>query len=447
MSKNFAIGLLILALSLAQIACSKSKGEKPANGGMVQIQCETGIASDSLEKLSEEFTKETGIKIEILRVSPAEFKIRTDAELRESDSVFDLVIGDSAWLGEEGSNGFLVELTDWMNKEIALDDFEPAALQWLYQFPSGSGRYFAAPALIDPLGVLYRKDWFQEDRNRALFKAKYGRELAPPEDWDQFRDLAEFFVRPAANPPLSGVTLPTGQGSDDMIRGIQLVIWSCGGDYSDPQTGKAHGILDSASAIKALKFYAGLIRYAPPGGNNADANTVIHNFESETVAMAMDYFSLFPETIKKMGDKVGVFRVPGKRQADGSVTRVISARGLGLAIPKNASSAKVVSAKKFIKWFCQPISQKKWANLPGGFSASKSALADPHFLKAAIYNRSLADSARVVRDFPSGPSRKELFAPAQELWGKAILGTLPADEAMHQLAARFDAVYSKAKSN
>ena len=42
----------------------------------------------------------------------------------------------------------------------------------------------------------YRKDWFEDPAEKAAFKAKYGRELAVPETWEEFQDVAEFFQRP-----------------------------------------------------------------------------------------------------------------------------------------------------------------------------------------------------------------------------------------------------------
>ena len=41
----------------------------------------------------------------------------------------------------------------------------------------------------------YRKDLFENPKEKAAFKAKYGYELKFPDTWKQFRDVAQFFTR------------------------------------------------------------------------------------------------------------------------------------------------------------------------------------------------------------------------------------------------------------
>jgi ABC-type glycerol-3-phosphate transport system substrate-binding protein len=45
----------------------------------------------------------------------------------------------------------------------------------------------------------YRKDLFGDPAEKEAFKAKYGYDLAPPETWKQYYDIAEFFTRPDKN--------------------------------------------------------------------------------------------------------------------------------------------------------------------------------------------------------------------------------------------------------
>ena len=43
------------------------------------------------------------------------------------------------------------------------------------------------------LVTYYRKDLFDDPDNQAAFKAKYGYDLAPPKNYQQFGDIACFF--------------------------------------------------------------------------------------------------------------------------------------------------------------------------------------------------------------------------------------------------------------
>ena len=45
------------------------------------------------------------------------------------------------------------------------------------------------------MGLVYRRDLFDDPKEKAAFKGKYGYDLAAPATYDQLRDIAEFFTR------------------------------------------------------------------------------------------------------------------------------------------------------------------------------------------------------------------------------------------------------------
>src|SRR5690606_910037 len=45
----------------------------------------------------------------------------------------------------------------------------------------------------------YRTDLFENAEEMAAFKTKYGYDLAPPKNYKEYRDTAEFFTRPDQN--------------------------------------------------------------------------------------------------------------------------------------------------------------------------------------------------------------------------------------------------------
>ena len=44
--------------------------------------------------------------------------------------------------------------------------------------------------------MMYRKDLFEDPKEKAAFKAKYGRELEVPQTYSDAKQVAEFFTRP-----------------------------------------------------------------------------------------------------------------------------------------------------------------------------------------------------------------------------------------------------------
>ena len=113
---------------------------------------------------------------------------------------WDMVIGDSQWLGTGATSGQYVELTKFMNDNKLVTTVTPATLQYYGEYPVGSKRYYAFPTEGDACGWAYRTDLFNDPTEKANFKKKYGYELKPPATWAQLRDVGR-------------VLHPAGQGS------------------------------------------------------------------------------------------------------------------------------------------------------------------------------------------------------------------------------------------
>ena len=97
----------------------------------------------------------------------------------------------------------------------------------------------------------------------AAFKAKYGYDLAPPADWKQLRDIAEFFHRPDKG--RAGVAIYTDNSYDAMAMGFENALFSFGGELGDATTYKVEGIINSDKAVAALDAYRELYGFTPPG--------------------------------------------------------------------------------------------------------------------------------------------------------------------------------------
>ena len=83
---------------------------------------------------------------------------------------------------------------------LKADIFPPASLSRYGEFPDGSGEFFGLPANQDAYGLTYRKDLFEDPKEKEAFKAKYGRDLAVPQTYQEAKDVAEFFTRPGPGP-------------------------------------------------------------------------------------------------------------------------------------------------------------------------------------------------------------------------------------------------------
>ncbi|NIM99915.1 MAG: extracellular solute-binding protein, partial [candidate division Zixibacteria bacterium] len=220
-----------------------------------------------LQELVGDFEKETGIKVNVETTSWGSFQTETFQEFAAKGDGFDMVVGDSQWLGAGAINAHYVELTDWFMKNNVDKIMTPAAVQYYAEYPAGSKKYWAVPLEGDACGWAYRKDWFEDPEEKGAFQKKYGYELDIPKTWAQLRDIAEFFYRP--NEGRYGISLWTERGYDALTMGFENVFFSWGGEYGDPETYKVDGILNSKKGVEALEFFKELYQFTPPDWGNA----------------------------------------------------------------------------------------------------------------------------------------------------------------------------------
>jgi multiple sugar transport system substrate-binding protein len=154
--------------------------------------------------------------------------VRLDLATYEPSVGPDSVAGADAWLIEPAALGRwaaadkLEPLPDAYTQEhpTAAADGRPA-YDWAGLLPLDrerllrwADRAYALPVLGEAPVCFYRQDLLSDPAHRAAFRAKYGRDLAPPTTWDEFAVCAEFF---AARPGV-GPSLPPLATDDDIDR-------------------------------------------------------------------------------------------------------------------------------------------------------------------------------------------------------------------------------------
>ena len=391
-----------------------------------------------LDELSKDFTAETGIEVDLVQISWSHFQDQVFTAFVGKSDRYDIVIGDSQWLGRNSVGGHYVDLTDWINENIDVDSIYATAMEAFAEYPKGSGKYWALPAEVDANGFLYRTDLFEDENEKATFKEKYGYALASPKTYDELRDIAEFFTRP---PNLYGVAPWYSKEYDGITMGFQQVMWSYGGSYGDPETYKVEGHINSDDVVQALEYYKSLREFSPPDAPNYYWAETLDAFKAGKVAMAMDYFAFFPGVVDSNQnpnyyDKTGFFVSPA-----GPKGHAISIGGQGMSISAYSKNQEI--AKQYLKWFMQKPVQEKWAQL-GGFTPHEEVLQSEVFLNATPFNRAFAASFPYLRDFWAVPEYAELLEACQTGWNQVIIGSKSAKEALDEIARKHEAIFEDA---
>ena len=179
--------------------------------GSYQPQLATGFpeGAPSLVQLLEE---ETGITIEFVDPDAGLQDNLRNASTRNGS--FDLVGHYIAERGDLAEAGLLRPLDDFVEK------YRPSWLDPVYGFAGGKptvslftkykGSFYSVPLDNDTQPYFYRGDLLDDVGEQAEFADRYGRELRFPLTWDEQAEVAEFFTRPDADPPLYGDVTAVG---------------------------------------------------------------------------------------------------------------------------------------------------------------------------------------------------------------------------------------------
>jgi multiple sugar transport system substrate-binding protein len=395
--------------------------------------------ADYLQQVGKEYEKATGIKVTIVQEPWSSFGNRFFAEMAAKGSSWDMVVGDSQWLGQGATQNLYVDLTDFMKSNGIDKSVTPATLKYYGEYPANSAKYWAYPTEGDADGWAYRKDLFNDPKEKDAFKAKYGYDLAVPQTYAQLMDIAKFFTR--KDQGLYGVAIYTQKDYDAITMGVENTFFSWGATWQDDKN-NVKGVVNSAHAAEGLQYYKDLYDCCQvPGLSNAFFTETNDAFIGGKAAMIMNYFAFFPALVnpgvdKNYADKVGFFPNPKGPYGD----RSAALGGQGMSIISFISPERQQAAKDFIKWFASDEAQQKWADL-GGYTCNTKVLAGDKFLKTSPFNPAFAETMTFVKDFWNIPEYAQLLTVSQTDFQKFIVqGQGTAQGTLDDIAAQHDKI-------
>ena len=449
MFKKYAFALMIV-LVMVLSACSTAATEEPAvvpeEPAVVTEEpaAEPAVKelsilwaqwppADYLQEIGNLYEQETGIKVTVVQEPWGSFGDRFNVEMAAGGDAWDMVVGDSQWLGQGATAGYYVELTDFMKSNGIDKSVTPATLQYYGEYPAGSGKIYGFPTEGDADGWAYRKDLFEDPANMAAFKEQYGYDLAVPTTWAELMDIAKFFTQPDKN--LYGVAIYTQKDYDAITMGYENVMFSWGAKWQD-ENNNVEGVVNSQEAIDAVQFYRDLYECCQvPGLNNAFYTETNDAMIGGQAAMIMNYFAFFPAlanpSTSPYADVTGFFANP----AGPTGIRKAALGGQGTSVISFTSPERQQASLDFIKWFAQEDVQTKWAEL-GGYTCNTNVLMTDAFKNATPYNPAFSETMTFVMDFWNIPTYAALLTPAQNYLSAFVVGGEgTAKEAMDNIAA------------
>ena len=285
---------------LSALALTTMLAGTPVLAESINILVEGG--GEQLQKaIAEKFTAETGITVNFTVVPYAGVFDKLSAEVASGTSNYDVATIDVIWMAKFAE--FAEPLDDLFTDEIKAD-LPPALLA----DAQVDGKFVGMPGWANAEILFYRKDLFEVAAQQAAFEEKFGRDLAVPQTWEEFRDVAVFFTQDTNSDgtiDLYGTDVIGANPEEWMAQVLQAgspgVVLDDGGNV----------IIDNEAHLKALEFYTGLYctdKVAPEGAAQVDWGMAQNMFYQGQTAMMKFWahaYRLTPEDSKVSG-KVGV---------------------------------------------------------------------------------------------------------------------------------------------
>jgi multiple sugar transport system substrate-binding protein len=421
---------LLLILALALVACGGDEDEEPVEETTTEETAEEPAEepsvselnilwaqwdpADYLQEIGNMYEAETGVTVNVIQEPWGSFGDLWATEMAAGGDAYDMVVGDSQWLGQGATQGHYMNMTDFMVGEGIADTVTDATLTYYGEYPTGSGQYWGFPTEGDADGWAYRMDLFEDN----------------------------FFTRP--DDGLYGVAIYTQMAYDALTMGVENTMFSWGADWKD-ENNNVLGIVNSPAAVESVQFYHDLYDCCQvPGLSDAFFAETNDAMISGQAAMIMNYFAFFPALanpeVNPYAADTGYFVNPAGPYGN----QHAALGGQGMSIINYIDDDRKEASKDFIRWFAQEDVQAKWGAI-GGYTCNENVLATQEFLDVAPFNAAFAETMGFVKDFWNVPVFAELLTVAQQELGNFIVaGEGTAQEAMDNIANQHDEILREA---
>ena len=425
----------------------------------------------NLRGMVPEFEKRFGIEVIWEDTAFADIHTKEMSDFISGAGRYDVIMMDNPWLPEFAGGEYIECLEPYVIEsglDISKDDktkwppgvelyptihLEDEIVPVLNFYGNWNGKLYAMPYMPGTQLLYYRKDIFNDPKEKMEFKSKYGYELGVPKTWSEFRDVAEFFTRP---PEMYGFSWSAGKGNM-AVQNYYNVAWSWGADcfafgqgFPDAEDPiRNMPVCNSTIGIEALEFFVSLGAFMPPGVAAYEWAEITQDYIGGTVPMMIQW-SAFTSEIEDpkrsvAAGKTGYAVLPGKPDAPANtVPGIIPGQGYsslgGWAMVMNKDSRRKSLAWKFIAWATglMMTDEEFFDYIESGFSNSGRMKAytmpDTTGYKVGRYQTELEMYAKHLRRRPAIAEETEYEIIVGTEAQKAFIGEKTAKQALDDSA-------------
>src|SRR3954452_19051162 len=449
LSKVWAAGC-VLATAAVLVACGSSSNDN-GGGGNAAKAAGTKLTdkpltltflwfewppAHALEELGKEYTKtRPNVTVKVNTVPNPQWHDAIFTQFAAHKTNFDMPVLDSQNIGEAVSNGSILDLTDFVKKNIDTSQYDPYFLAAYGQYPQNTtgkadpnAKTYGLPLLGDTWAMIWRKDLMGD---------------TPPATWEDMIKAAKKCQQD--NPGMSGLAFHqagTGDAADVTYNVVNALY---GGELWDQKGRKIEGVINDAAGKKAMNVLVNeMVPLTPKGSSNWFIDEVNAAISQGKVCVGFNWIAAMGGLLDPASSKLGKSKDEILKKIDFATlpkqdTDKVPLGGMGLHVSKYIPADHQAEALNFIKWFQTAEAQKKWAEL-GGVPARNDVISSPEFLEAQPYNQVYTDSVPRLKDFWNLPEYAKLLNVHSTQVNAAISGTQKPDAALDKLAADEQAI-------
>lgn len=379
----------------------------------------------ALDKMWIRFCQKTGCQLELEAVPMDLGTLHSEILDKEGlkSGKWDVAQLNTDWVAEAFSSGALVDLSDFIDQQPP-EDYPAGWTETLLNLQTFDNQIVGLPFHDGPECLIYRTDLFDDPVEQEKYFNEYGKQLRPPETWDEFLDVARFFQRPDEN--LYGSVFAAFPDGHNTVFDFCLQLWSRGGTLVDKQ---GNITIHTQKAVTGLQFYRELLRdhsVVHPKSPDFDSVKSGLAFVNGEVAMMVNWFGFASlcevhETSKVKGN-VNVTNIPRSEQGDH-----VSLNVYWLYVMGSGSIHKSV-AYDFLK-FAVNAENDKLLTLEGGIGCRLSTWHDADVNSIVPYYRKMEELHKKARSLP----RRKDWAQIAARIDKAVLDVLNTEKSVDDI--------------
>ena len=380
-----------------------------------------GPFETAIDKIWKAFCKQTGCTL-TLEAVPFELHPLYDATLGKEDGLlkgdWDIMQVNTDWIAEAGESGKLIDLRPYIDATPPIGGLQ-AWSDALTDIQTFGDKIIGLPFHDGPECLIFRKDLFEREKEKTDFRNKFGRELSPPVNWDEFIDVAGFFQRPEDN--LYGTVMAAFPDGHNTVFDLCLQIWTRGSELTD-EHGRVN--IDTSQAKEGLEFYSRLLKddsLIHPDSREFDSVKSGMAFARGEIAMMVNWFgfaSMCEVTdFSKVKGKVDIRDVPAGRSG-----KAVSLNAYWMYAIANGSLDKQL-AYDFIRFALNPENDRL-LTLEGGIGCRRSTWNDAKVNETVPYYSKLEELHRNSRTLP----RKAHWAEISKVIDRLVLEAISAEK-------------------